>query len=812
MSDFKLSPDLFSGNKLSGSMNRDNFLLQFAHLSLNFQSSSRKIEFLLFTGPQGNRPSLRKEYRSMPGSKILSAVIVLAGLCWAGLALAEDPGERHAVPNEHPRLFGPRSRLLQLSAERSAEYSRMRNVALDPEAGDHERMISLSLVCAIEQDSALARIAIGLALNYINGPIVVGHETFGHDLARCAVVYDLCWPWWTDTERLKFHDYMNRTVDANVNSETSPFHNGWYGYKNWGIGLACYASYYENSKAPGYLATLEQDFRTRAAKCLELAGDGGGWAEGYYVNYWTYEWMFFCEVARFCEGLDYYEIAPKFFRNRAVAGMFEAYPGIRDYGSRRPVPMGDGGGRVFGGDRDKALSARRILASRYRDDPSLQAVHAFNETTPRSSVGVYAYKDFLWHDTSVPKGSLRNFRLSWLSPGAGYVYARSSWNEDATYFFFKCGDRYTSHQHLDVGHFNIFKYEELAGDGGHYDAFGTSHDVNYHLRTIAHSTVLVYNQSETWRSDIRAGTVIGNDGGQAYPWASHNGAAVDVTDWQADRAKYDIADIQAFQDRGDLVYVAGDCSRAYSPNKLEYFYRQIVYLRPNRFVVFDRVKSKTVLNTKTWLLQAMKIPTGTPPELVITNGRGRLFVRTVLPTIPAVKLNSGSGLYTYGGRTYPPSSDTGPAPECRVEIAPLTSENPVFFLHVFEAADSTVARMAEVTRITEGDTRVGVRIDDGSGAPVEVLFARDGTMAARVRTGAGAFEDLASTVDTSVPEVKLRGDFNADGRLGLSDVLLLLLRGARNPLDPELDFNGDGVFSLADALDLVKYLRSQPRD
>ena len=59
---------------------------------------------------------------------------------------------------------------------------------------------------------------------------------------------------------------------------------------------------------------------------------------------------------------------------------------------------------------------------------------------------------------------------------------RSSWDDDATYFFFKCGNRFTAHQHLDVGNFLVYRHEELIGDGGHYDGFGTRHDVNYHLR------------------------------------------------------------------------------------------------------------------------------------------------------------------------------------------------------------------------------------------------------------------------------------------------------------------------------------------
>ena len=499
---------------------------------------------------------------------------------------------------------------------------------------------------------------------------------------------------------------MNKTVDANVQSETHVFHNGWYGYKNWGIGLACYATYYENPRAPEYLRVLQDDWHSRAAPALELAGAGGGWAEGYYINYFLYEWLFFCEVARHCEGLDFYADAPQFFRQRAVASMFETYPGIGTYDSRRPIPMGDGGGRTFGGDRDKTLSARRILVNHFRDDPAHQVVHAFNETTPRSSVGAYAYKDFLWRDPTVPQGDLSKFRLSHISPGPGYVYARSSWDEDATYFFFKCGDRFTAHQHLDVGHFLIYKHEELAGDGGHYDEFGTTHDVNYHLRTIAHSTILVYDPSETWPG-IRAGTVTGNDGGQHHNWPHHNGAVADPAEWQRERKLYDIADLLAFEDTAAYVYVAGDCTRAYSPQKLACFTRQIVFLRPGTFVIFDRVCSTKPEFKKTWLLQAMKPPTQAGRHLVVTNGKGRLFVQTLLPENPQVRLVAGADLYTYGGHSYPPSRDTGPAPECRIEISPGEPRTTDYFLHVLTATGAEVAECANATATVGAEPGAG---------------------------------------------------------------------------------------------------------
>ena len=238
-----------------------------------------------------------------------------------GLLAAET--SKASVPNEHPRLLGSRERLQRLAQERANSYQRVVRVARQQKADDHSKMVSMALVCSIEHDRELGRQVIAMAMNTINGPIKKGHIPFAHDLARCAIVYDFCHEYWTAEERTMFHEYLNKTVDANVRSETHVFHNGWYGYKNWGIGLAAYATYYENPRAETILHTLESEYRSRAAPALELAGDGGGWGEGYYVNYWLYEWLFFCEAARWCEGTDYYAMAPKFFRNRAVADMFD---------------------------------------------------------------------------------------------------------------------------------------------------------------------------------------------------------------------------------------------------------------------------------------------------------------------------------------------------------------------------------------------------------------------------------------------------------------------------------------------------------
>src|SRR5687767_7487880 len=622
---------------------------------------------------------------------------------------AVHAAERPDVPAEHPRLLGSRAELQALAKSRPEEFARVVAVAGDESAPEYARGVSLALVAAINRDAKAGREAQRIAMKLVDGPVRKGHVTLVTDLALCGIIYDLCHESWPESDRAKFHDYFNKTVDANVRSETHVFHNAWFSYKNWGIGIGALAAYHENPRAPEILGTLDHDYRTRAAPALELAGAGGGWAEGYYVHYWSYEWLFFCEVARRCGGVDYYDDAPAFYKNRALASAFETYPGLSEYNSRRAVPMGDGGGRTFGGDRDKQLAARRILVSRYRNDPLHEAIHTFNEQTPRVATGNNAYKDFLWRDITIKKGELKLLPLSHFSPGPGHIYARSSWDADATYFFFKAGDRFTAHQHLDNGHFLIYRGAELAGDGGHYESYGSSHDVNFHARTIAHSTMLILDPAEKWPA-LRGGEVTGNDGGQHHNWPHHNGAATDPQEWERNRRLYDIADNLAFEDRRDYLYTAVDLTRAYSSNKLSRFIRQVVYIRPGTFVIFDQVTATQPQFKKTWLLQAMKPPVQQNNQLIITNGTGKLFVQTFLPESAKLKIATGAELYSYGGRTYPPDHNTGPAPEARIELSPSSPATSDLFLHVLTATESKIETVALSTVRRDGDnliTKIG---------------------------------------------------------------------------------------------------------
>ena len=650
------------------------------------------------------------------------------------------------IPYEHPRLLGNREHFKKLAKDRAEHYARMKHIALNvpinsdsravPDFAKHcsvwSKVMSLSLVSVVEDDAKLAREAIQIVFDrYINQPLAIGHVPFGADIAMCAFPYDLCHQHWTDEERKKFHAYFFATRDANVDEEPSVFHDGWWGYKNWGLILGCLAVMYETEKEPFMLSGIDRDFRLNGAPAQRFAGEGGGYPEGFYVNYYIFEWLLACEAMRINTGADYYSEAETFYKNRAVTQMFEHYPTLREHGSRRQICVGDGRGRFFKVERDRSLAAMRILVNRYGSDADHQAVAKYLDAHPRLSADEFAWIDFLFQNEGVKRRSLKNFKLSHCSPGPGYVYARSSWEEDATYFFFKCGKRFTAHQHLDVGHFYIFKNEELAGEGGHYSDFGGQHDANFYLRTIAHNSILVHDPEEKFEFIRGVTTEIGNDGGQRYPWPGtcfrHNGDASDLDQWKRHPELGDIADLLAYQDEGTFLYTAGDGTRAYSSKKLELWTRQIVFVRPGTFVIFDRVKSTRPEFTKTWVLHAMKPPEirlSAGKQMSVTNGNGRLFIQTVLPASAELRLKQGETLYAYGEGNYPPKMKTGPEAECRIEISPPKPARMDLFLHVLTATDASVqsVQTGEATvgkdsvSLTLGKTRVDFGISKLGGS------------------------------------------------------------------------------------------------
>ena len=120
-------------------------------------------------------------------------------------------------------------------------------------------------------------------------------------------------------------------------------------------------------------------------------------------------------------------------------------------------------------------------------------------------------------------------------------------------------------------------------------------------------------------------------------------------------------------------------------------------------------------------------------HLVVTNGKGRLFIQTLLPRHPEVNLVSGSELYRYEGKDYPPERDRGNAPQCRIEISPSQPAMEDYFLHVLTATDTSQTDVEPATmqidgnqvEITIGEARVSLmKLEMGGAIEMRGRFGR----------------------------------------------------------------------------------------
>jgi heparin/heparan-sulfate lyase len=159
--------------------------------------------------------------------------------------------------------------------------------------------------------------------------------------------------------------------------------------------------------------------------------------------------------------------------------------------------------------------------------------------------------------------------------------------------------------------------------------------------------------------------------------------------------------------------MAGDCTKAYARSKLDLFTRQIVFMRPNTFIILDRVRSTNASFKKTWLLQAMKAPVRQGAQWVITHGSGRLFVQTLLPKEVNVRLCQNDERYSYGGKFYPPKLITGEEVECRMEVSPAIPATFDVFLHVLTTAESSQTSVPEARLVQHADS-VEVHLPDAA--------------------------------------------------------------------------------------------------
>ncbi|MFQ6040656.1 MAG: heparinase II/III family protein [Candidatus Poribacteria bacterium] len=352
----------------------------------------------------------------------------------------------------------------------------------------------------------------------------------------------------------------------------------------------------------------------------------------------------------------------------------------------------------------------------------------------------------VWYDETVPIVPREELPLARLFRGVGWVSMRGSWTPDASFALFICSDWWGGHQHCDNNSFVIHKYAPLAIDSGVYDA--GPHRANYSARTIAHNTITVYDPEEeffggTWGQSGKTRTV--NDGGQLYTPSPPGVAAC------GPGTEFDRGDIIAYELTPWYTYVVGDATRSYSSSKVKEFKRAFLHLRPDLFVVFDRVESTNAEFVKRWLLHSINEPVIDGKTITLKNGQGSLTCRTVYPSRVQIVAIGGPGHeFEVNGQNFPASKNDPEAGSWRVEVSPSQPAKRDYFLHVLRTSGTTP--IVPSTELLRTENSLGVRIVD-EGQIYEINFAITDRLTGHLRIlDSGGKIILARDLAVDLPE------------------------------------------------------------
>lgn len=304
------------------------------------------------------------------------------------------------------------------------------------------------------------------------------------------------------------------------------------------------------------------------------------------------------------------------------------------------------------------------------------------------------------YDPSIPSAPPDQLPLGYLFPGAGHVYMRSAWNDpNATWAFFGAGPQFAGHSRDDEGHFLICKQGALVSRQGGQGPNDTDY---YAGGSLIYNIVTIFDPNEKFRRD-KANE---NDGGLLRH--------VYEGDLPRERGR-----IVAFEHHPHFTYAAANLTQGYHSNKVREVTRQFLYLRGERefFVVFDRVEATRpefarhfFLHVPTEpeidgkLLTWLSLPEADGDKTVLSRGRSRMFLRTLLPANAEIIKRGGPGQEAWGHPLEPTAqynhSTEGrkrpPLCPWRIEVGDPNPGVRTLFLHVFELGDEGLRQPADV--------------------------------------------------------------------------------------------------------------------
>ncbi|MFC5467333.1 DUF4962 domain-containing protein [Cohnella suwonensis] len=290
-----------------------------------------------------------------------------------------------------------------------------------------------------------------------------------------------------------------------------------------------------------------------------IGGEEGGWATG--TGYWEVSHLSDKRVADVLKEATVVNLYQKAF-SRNEHNMVTYF-----------MPVGSPGGQ-FGDGSEKPMlketvNLLRRQAQVYDPNPIAQWAQWFAAAAP---VSLEPYKLFSYgygKNSVLPRPPFELPSARW-QKDVGWVAMHSSLYdpERISLYFKSSGYGSYNHSHADQNSFTINAFgEKLAIDAGYYDGYGTDFHTNYYRTTLAHNAITY---------DINKGQKI--------------------DDMKASGRIAGFASIEAFDG------TVGDATPAYNQNSaqpgwgLDLARRGIIYVKPNAFVVIDKLDAKGSAN------------------------------------------------------------------------------------------------------------------------------------------------------------------------------------------------------------------------
>lgn len=386
----------------------------------------------------------------------------------------------------------------------------------------------------------------------------------------------------------------------------------------------------------------------------------------------------------------------------------------------------------------------------------------------------------LWLEPTIPSLPPAKFPETRLFPENGHVVMRSDWTEDATVALFRCGrfgeiDGYGGRNNLDNLHFIIYRNGYLAPDTGCVHSVNEnvwqmkppSNVHHYGKQTVAHNTITVGRERYEVRGyqnrlqcfSLRGGQVPVQKPAWYKAWGLKSPHTVNMP------ASFKEGHITAYCTSPAFDYACGDATHSYPPERVKKITRQFVYLKPDVFVIFDRVTPSDPTLEIIWNLHAYQRPAWngkTEPDamkpghflhtggdaLTIANPAGAsMDVKMLLPEAAdrIVRTIGGRGHdFEVDGVNYGPTDATYQQLDrrkgdgglegvggWRIEVSPKEVAGDVHFLHVLQTGKAGALKPGEVSLLKVAG-RTGAKILVG-GKSYEVTFNSAGETGGHIR-------------------------------------------------------------------------------